>query len=531
MINAIIVDDEACTRESLKQFLPWDEMGVDKVETAKNGLAALEIARRLKPDILLTDVRMPKMDGLALAAEIRRLYPDCKIIFLSGYADKEYLKMAIELHATSYIEKPINLEEIKRTLAKAVTEYRDDAAKKADLRYAMQVMEETAPLLRQEITLELIRESADIPALTRKYAAFYPFAPSGSYFCAYARMNWNSDLNRHDRDSRKRTLLQLLFELPVSASSDCLAGFDVDDHLTLIIYDSQAPAAAFAEERLQLLLARLVAHSGNDYEVTLGAGRPVRQLSQIPPSYAEAVQASTGGFYLGTNRIITAGSIAGCRYDMDPSSCIAFRHNLNADHQAAAEQIVIGLTDEIRLSMDDDLPKIRHLFRQLLNIISEVAEDRGLVSPQLDGALRNSRDAAQEAPTLAELSRLVLQRIETLFGTLGTFDSVSRKISGTIRFIKENYSDPELTTQKIAAHSNFSHTYLCALFKKHTGKTLNEYITEVRMERAKELLKDSDLKLYEIASSIGYPGANYFSTLFKKHTGCSPTTFMKKYYL
>lgn len=531
MINAIIVDDEARTRESLKQFLPWDEMGVDLVETAKNGLAALEVAQRLKPDILLTDVRMPKMDGLALAAEIRRLYPDCKIIFLSGYADKEYLKTAIELHATSYIEKPINLEEIKRILAKAVTESKDDAAKKADMQYAMQVMEETAPLLRQEITLELIRESADIPSLARTYSAFYPFASTGNYLCAYARMNWNSNVNRHDRDSRKRMLLQLLSELPDSVSSDCLAGFDADDNLAIVLYDSQAPASAFAEELLHPLLVRLVEHSGNDYEVTLGAGRPVRQLSQVPESYAEAVQASIGSFYWGSNRIIKAGSMAGSQYVIDPLRFVAFRHHLNSDNQAAAEQIVIVLTDEIRLSMDDDLPKIRHLFRQLLNILSEVAEDRGLGHPQFVESERHARDAVQEAHMLAELSRLVLQRIEALFGTIGKFDSVSRKIAGTIRFIKENYSDPGLTTQKIAIHSNFSHTYLCALFKKHTGKTLNEFITEVRMDRAKELLKNSNLKLYEISSSIGYPDANYFSTLFKKHTGCSPTKFMENYYL
>ena len=112
MIKLIIVDDERVTRESLRDYIPWAELGIESVLTARNGTEALTLFESNRPNIVLTDIRMPKMDGIQLAERLREIEPRCKIVFLSGYADKEYLKRAIQLQATSYVEKPIDREDL-----------------------------------------------------------------------------------------------------------------------------------------------------------------------------------------------------------------------------------------------------------------------------------------------------------------------------------------------------------------------------------------------------------------------------------
>jgi two-component system response regulator YesN len=119
-MNLLLVDDEWITREGIIEKLPWDSLGVDKIEQADDGIHAMEAAERLKPDILLTDVRMPRMNGTELAYKIRERYPNCYIIFMSGYTDKEYMKAAINVSATAYVEKPIDLEELHSAIEKAV---------------------------------------------------------------------------------------------------------------------------------------------------------------------------------------------------------------------------------------------------------------------------------------------------------------------------------------------------------------------------------------------------------------------------
>lgn len=367
MIKALIVDDEKNTRDSLREYVSWSAMGVDSVETAKNGLAALELAERNMPDLLLTDIRMPKMNGIELATKVRALSPECRIIFLSGYADKEYLKEAIHLKAVSYIEKPLDVKEIEFVIMKAIAESRDVQA-----------------------------------ARTAAIRRFY-------------------------------------------------YGFD----------------------------------------------RPVRS--------AQAV---------------------------DASACIRLRQHLLADDREKAESLVREFAESAAALQDPDTKRLKSLFFQMLQIAGEAGKDRG-TSPgnDPDSQTHLTWQRVESAETLLELTSCLLHDIERHFRALTDSDSTGRKLYLITRYIRENYADPTLSTHSIADHIHFSHTYLCAFFKKHAGMTVGAYITDIRMEKAKELLKDGRLKQYEIARSLGYTDANYFTTLFKKHTGVTPARYMEKIFL
>ena len=122
MLNILIVDDEKKTRDGLVKHIPWNKLGNFTLYEAENGLQAIEKAKEIHPDIVISDIRMPKMDGIEFAKQLRELYPQCKIIFFSGYSDKEYLKSAISLKAISYIEKPMDIDEISAVIKETVNQ-------------------------------------------------------------------------------------------------------------------------------------------------------------------------------------------------------------------------------------------------------------------------------------------------------------------------------------------------------------------------------------------------------------------------
>ena len=159
MLRLLIVDDEKTTREALAEHIPWCELGIDIVRTARNGLEALEMIKQSKPDIILTDVRMPKMDGVELVKALRPLAQACKVIFLSGFADKEYLKSAIQYQALSYIEKPINIGEVVEVITKAVNLCREETKKQNALD---KLLREKRTIMRQEMARELAAGNAEV---------------------------------------------------------------------------------------------------------------------------------------------------------------------------------------------------------------------------------------------------------------------------------------------------------------------------------------------------------------------------------
>lgn len=132
MAKILIVDDEEKTRQGLADYVDWEKLGIDGVKTAGNSEEAIKLCARFVPDIILSDIRMPGMNGIELCTYIKEQIPDCEIIFLSGYADKEYLKAAIELNAVSYVEKPVDIEEIEATIRKALRCMQEKRARRID---------------------------------------------------------------------------------------------------------------------------------------------------------------------------------------------------------------------------------------------------------------------------------------------------------------------------------------------------------------------------------------------------------------
>jgi two-component system response regulator YesN len=250
-----------------------------------------------------------------------------------------------------------------------------------------------------------------------------------------------------------------------------------------------------------------------------------------PLSYRTAVSATAQQFYNSRQRIFYPATFsAGSPPSIDKILLVNFKNHLREDNFESAIALVRDLTDQLAICRDSDLNRVKNIYFQLMLILFEVALERGLIDP-FDTKEKTYIWKEIEAKTyLEELSAYVTTSIANILSKLTVSGSVDRKITEIIRFIHKNFADKNLSLQAISAHIYLTPTYLCAFFKKSTGKTINEFITETRITKAKELLKDVQIKLYEVAAAVGFSDVNYFSTLFKRNIGCTPSEFRERYY-
>lgn len=506
LIRLLIVDDEAHTRHILHNHIPWSDLGIERVETAQNGLAALEAARRHRPDVLLCDVRMPKMDGIELAKRIRELYPACKIVFLSGFSDKEYLKSAIHLQAISYIEKPINLKEVQAVIGNAVSQHLRET--------------EHGPSRQRTIIREWVYDGVD-PTATMSNRDKGGFTLAGVYLL------WKEAAADKEKNKARRCLL-LAAEQHLSAfSADCLAGFAEDDLFVVLLADDSAMQEATIRAQFQQFLNDALQQAGSWLSLSVGVAHKVKR-GLVPHAFKQAEDAARLHFYLGGNRIFFAGDHRCGRFEIDPNKYQWFRNRLKTGALEEATRHVRKLTDMAIQRLDNDIDRVKNAFFKHLLIILEVAAEQNLIDLSQDNGSDYLWKDMESIHSLQELSAYVLSNLEAIFDRITEYDAVQRKIYEIKTYIRTHFADKELTVQAVADQIGYSETYLCAFFKKNAGQTVKEFITEVRLDQAKQLLADGGKKLFEVAVSVGFADPNYFATAFKKRIGFTPSEYRER---
>lgn len=529
MINLMIVDDEQTTRSSLLELIPWGEWGIDSVKTAENGLAALTLANTFPPSILLTDIRMPKMNGIELSKNIRNLFPDCVIIFLSGFSDKEYLKSAIQLSAVDYLEKPIDIAELKKLFLRIIQQLSDGAINRIKVEHFKSSFNEHIHLLRQEIVLELILAQTQLPQLMNKHGEeALQLSIGGEFTIVAVIFNWTATISNDNKSLITSNILKILNHEAHFPDYKFISGFVNDKYLVVILNESLTLENPRAQDFGSRLLKLMQALSSSSYNASVGYSSPSKDVNQLPALYKASVETIKQQFYAGMNQIYFPNHSILASFDMDKSLFSKFKKLLRNSEIDELILLTNQLTDSIMKTKDPDTYKIRNIYFKFLQILFEVTMQWSIVD---SGDINENIHVWQESDarsTLLELSDFLITNIQIILQKTDNKDNSVSKIDEITRFVLQNYTSNQLSIQTIAERTNLSQTYLCAYFKKSSGRTINEYITELRIEKAKELLHNRALKLYEITTSIGLTDTNYFSTLFKKYTGLTPSEYREK---
>lgn len=499
-MKILIADDEDYTREGLIEGIDWEEFGIDEMMQAVNGDEALRIVKWFRPDIVLTDIRMPKMDGIAFAEEMQKHIPRSKLIFISGYMETEYLKSAIWLSAIDYIEKPIDVEQVKKALWRAV----DQIARERKTREADEGNRE----LRQQKLFELLTHRDSDGRIVEKFAGEAGFPLNEKYVCVEVQF-----------PRRKKA-----------------AGTELDEVLEMV---REIEGKAIGVWQDNALFEVILSYSGrNSYRLgplyqrildkwpdcKAAAGMEAGDYRNIYNSLKTARAAMNRAFYRPQQRMFEINeSILHCRRFMEPGIYGSFLRTLPEGPQKTAEWFHDLFEDlftreyyhkeQVYTLMVSLLTAVMKQFPDACDSLSQTGGEEELQTYLLE------MDSLQEIQAFTEgLLGRVQDREEKLSG-------YGRVVRGAMDYIAEHYGEESLSTAQIAEYFHFSQTYMNVLFKQETKVTLKQYLSNYRLGKAKLLLEHDYGKITEIAEKCGFANANYFAKVFRDATGMTPVEY------
>lgn len=551
MYKLLLVDDEEDVREGLLQEMNWEQCGFQVVGIAENGREAMECMERLRPDVVVTDIQMPFMNGLQLAEWIRVTEPTTKIVILTGYDEFDYAQKAIRLSIDEYILKPFSAQELMAVLDKVRTKMDEEAAHRDNVQELQEHMRRSLPILREVFLRSLLTEPMTAREIAEKIDA-YDVPLSGQQFRiavisleaesaeqAAARVPSEHSLKRYAAYNVADELLAR-DDLGIALiHNDEIVIIGMDTSMRLAEQPFHAKFMGSCEEIRQSILRYV------KVGVTIGIGVQVTQLSELSRSYQDARHALDYRMVLGTERLIYIDDV-----EARPPAQLRFEE---LQERALLRCLKVGTEVELKDTMNElfssmsdsqesqlNISDVHIYLMEMLLTVMKVARDTGvdleaaaqqwnLSAPResnrtagsnLFDEVRQLRHAGEAQRWMTDLCAHLMRHIVKDRQT-----SYQRLVEDAKAYVQLHYADSEMSINKVCAQLHISAGYFSGIFKKETKMTFVHYLLHLRMEQAKELLRTTDYKTFEIAERVGYMDANYFSYSFKKHMGQSPKEY------
>lgn len=513
-MKLLIAEDEKLTREGIISSIDWPSLGVSEIFQADDGIHGLEIAQAVEPDIVLSDVRMPRLDGIEMSMELKKLFPDINIILMSGYSDKAYLKAAIKLKAISYVEKPIDPEEIREAVLEALKN-------KQTVKETTDVKKEHHSLAASSLAARLIYPgTATEEELADHFRKLSLKIDKNTHFYTmiFSFKNALTQIPRQTLDS----FYQQLHDSIRDSGLEEIHGIKQERFIICHIFGT-VPST----DRLKLLASELAGKAqllSSDFFLVIG--KRVCKVTELYESYNSAVIELQSCFYhpYGSwfiSEIHEANSISSTD---TPVSMDQFRDLLNQ-----TDKKIFDFTSdfyETLLKGKNILPnQVKNMYYQMLSAIQEAYHLLQLPLPENKHSSADVFEIILNCGTIFELHEMLHQELELFLAQADLSSLESAPITAIKNFIAAHYQDETLSIKDISEHVFLSTSYICTIFKTETGQTLNQYITKYRVEKAKKLLADPRNKISDISSKVGYNDGNYFGKTFKKIVGLSPTEY------
>ena len=534
-IKVFLVEDEMVIRRGIKNSIDWEKEGYIFCGEASDGELAYPMIIKEKPDILITDIRMPFMDGLELCKLVKEELPNIKILILSGYDEFDYAKEAIRLGVTEYLLKPISSGKLLEALNGVSESIRREKEDKDLVRKYMEEMRENTEHEKQKFFEQMIAGNLSMADALETGKKYEMNLSAGMYNLLLFRFTLG-------KENRKSGELLGEAEYAIEKLTERLEYVfefqrDVEGWAFLLMADNEEQMS----ERVKELSKDLEEIMKNYSTITYfgGIGQPVARLRELEESFREAERALAARFTMELNRIISVEDIRMAQNvdTLDDIEITSFGE-IEKTRTMLEKFLNNGAEDEIDEFVDvyiNELPEenlksvlmrqyiIMDAYIVMMSFCEKIEGIEGEMQAQSE-ELKNSMKTIQTLEEIKNYIRMLLKKI------IGVRDTISgRRYSDIIEIakdqIRKTYMSDEISLNTIAAEVGMSPSYFSSIFSKEMGKTFVEYLTEIRMDRAKELLMCSSMKTSEIGYEVGYKDPHYFSYIFKKTQNCTPKEF------
>ena len=543
MLKIFLAEDEVVVRETIKRMIPWEELGFELVGEAADGEMALPLLIRQQPDLLITDIKMPFMDGLTLARLAKKEIPGLKVVILSGYDDFNYAKQAIGIGVEDYLLKPITKNALIERLSEIRSRYEHEKTQKEYYEKFQREMQAYEKNSSRDFFEALVGGSMDMMEVYKRAEKLGLDIVAEAYNVLIFTMNCDEDFSgqRDEYSSWEAESLELLENFFAGHSSAMLFRSNIFSYGVLLKGQRET-----IEENTRACvdeIRKILSRQDGRREWFLAVGHSVERLSQIQKSYHTASRAFSQRYLYDENILyydeMETMEHPGGQAETEDNAYLQ-KVDVNALNPAILQKFLSnGLQEETENFVKDYFyaigqePMESLVFRNyvILNVrFSVISFIKGL------GCDTNEMESADTEEVLAEsgknmesaiayAKKMISQAIEIRDQNSG---NKNRSILKTaVDFIDSHYMDEEISLNTVANVANVSSNHFSALFSQNMGQTFIEYLTTLRMNKAKELLRCTGMRSSEIAGEIGYKDAHYFSYLFKKTQGMTPSDYRK----
>lgn len=515
MLSVFVVDDEESIRKGIRNAIARNDAMFCFVGEAPDGEMAMPLLKEIRPDIVIVDVCMPFMNGLELAATIRDSMPWIRILFLSGHDEFEYAQKAVALRADAYLLKPVSAERLNEALLETAShiETERQAIRAVSLQQSIENQQRND---NKNQFFDALLGGAFSAATAMKRAGELGISLSAKQ---YLVVQIQSAL-QNVRDSQLLAVLQHLFQ-------------DKSDAFTFVSQERCIKVLLLGEAEEELverayMLAQSASHELRQIlgvETSIGIGSAVNRLSAVCKSGEDATQAARlAGVFGGIMGAYDILEMDSNEAHLDVSSAISIGERMK---HASLHDVPHILEAYFGNVCKDDMQSV--LYRNYLLMDLMISAVR--LMPETEALpLKNPEMVLRAASTQQKAIQYAEQVMNSVIHARSKKNlRYGAEISAAKQFIDAHFSDESLSLHSVATKVGFSPNHFSAVFSQEMGQTFVEYLTFVRLETAKKILRESDMRMGEIAFSVGYHDSNYFSFLFKKHEGISPREYRAQF--
>lgn len=531
MYKLLIVDDETIIREGIIANVDFAGIGLELVGSCENGLEALDVVKEHQPDIVMTDINMPFMNGMQLAEEILILYPLTKIVFLTGFDRFEYVKEALKLKIMDYLVKPVLPRELTEIFTKAIQVIDSERAADARINLMEEKLAETVPVLRERFFNRMIKGPMITRELQGNLEAFGVSMELGiGFYQAMCIVLPEEVMQKKDYNQLDASLSKVMTTVYTFLRDirDCLAFRTYSDCIAVVVGSEEKCDVVELSELLSEKVDEVTSqHLG--IEVGIGLGKVVSQLERISESYQTAEEALDLKFFNSDSHIISYYDLnrkrGGRLLSMSPYAAKIHQSLKNGTLATLHKHI-----DEAFLVLGSYALPINNYYFHVQNLLTSILLSLDEQGIEYQDVFTNNVSPSLHLHGLKTLDSMRLW-LKDFCGDIIAYvleereDYQINQAKGAIDYMRAHYMDQEISLKKVCKELCMSVSYFSLIFKEATGTTFVDYLTKLRMEKAKELLRNTHDKTYTIADAVGYKDAHYFSLVFKKYTGMTATAF------
>ena len=523
--KVILVDDEAEVIDMIEKKIHWNDLGFEVAGSATNGVKALELVEKLQPDVVLTDIKMPYMDGLELSRRLNREYPNIYIMLCTGFDEFEYAKEAVHLEIKEYMLKPVNATELSESLTNLKHTLDREREEKLNVKKLNDYFQEVLPKLQSNFFISLIEGRVEKQDYERFLQAYQVDMKGPLFGCVIFHTSEN-----HVPEGMNPLLLSMSVEREIKQRLmdqwNCREFIYMGNTLLILELDAEDKITQITDacDRFCRWAYRIMGAV-----VTAGIGTVCDSLYEISLSYERAREAVSYRVLYGTKRAINIGEIV-------PKEQIKPVQSEESRMQTLFRAIRIGDSAEIERAAHGEMEKLHKNTETMsqynlatMEIVSgffKFCTDNSLDFNKISGNMQNIYEKVSQMDE-SSLTAWIVQMSETISEKLkcARNSSARRLIVEAQNIVKERYMEADISLDEVCAVLGVSNSYFSSVFKKEAGKSFISYLTDYRMDIAAEMILNTDEKSYTIAEKVGYLDANYFSYVFKKKFGVSPSKY------